>query len=106
MTVAMSTALVRGTQEQGESFGEKLKKFFVRPKPTLKHRKRNPRFRSEVIQRESFGSGRSSSARMVGKGVGVDVDPAAVAALAEEALAGGGCPRFCQTCSDSAARPS
>src|SRR5207237_8493361 len=40
MTVAMSTALVRGTQEQGESFGEKLKNFFVRPKPTPKHRKR------------------------------------------------------------------
>src|SRR5260370_23755654 len=40
MTVAMSTALVRGTKELGESFGEKLKKFFVRPKPTPKHRKR------------------------------------------------------------------
>src|SRR5207237_8721687 len=40
MTVAMSTALVRGTQEQGESFAEKLKNFFVPPKPTPKHRKR------------------------------------------------------------------
>src|SRR5207244_11563088 len=40
MTVAMSTALVRGTQEQGESFGDKLKNFFVRPKPTPKHRKK------------------------------------------------------------------
>ncbi|MDP9185741.1 MAG: NlpC/P60 family protein [Verrucomicrobiota bacterium] len=40
MTVAMSTALARGTQEQEESFGSKLKKLFIRQTPTPKHRKR------------------------------------------------------------------
>ena len=36
----MSTAVVRGTQEQEESFGDKLKKLFVRPTATPKHRKK------------------------------------------------------------------
>jgi peptidoglycan DL-endopeptidase CwlO len=40
MTVAMSIAVARGTQEQDESFGDKLKKLFVRPTPTPKHRKK------------------------------------------------------------------
>jgi cell wall-associated NlpC family hydrolase len=40
MTIAMSTAVVRGTQEQEESFGDKLKKLFIRPTPTPKPRKK------------------------------------------------------------------
>lgn len=40
MTIATSTALVRGTQEQEESFGDKFKKLFVRPTATPKHRKK------------------------------------------------------------------
>jgi peptidoglycan DL-endopeptidase CwlO len=40
MTVAMTTAVVRGTQEQEESFGDKFKKLFVRPTATPKHRKK------------------------------------------------------------------
>jgi cell wall-associated NlpC family hydrolase len=40
ITIAMSTAVARGTQEQEESFGDKLKKLFVRPTPTPKHRKK------------------------------------------------------------------
>jgi peptidoglycan DL-endopeptidase CwlO len=40
VTIAMSTAVARGTQEQEESFGDKLKKLFVRPTPTPKHRKK------------------------------------------------------------------
>ena len=40
MTIAMSIAVTRGTQEQEESFGDKLKKLFVRPTATPKHRKK------------------------------------------------------------------
>jgi cell wall-associated NlpC family hydrolase len=40
ITIAMSAAVARGTQEQEESFGDKLKKLFVRPTPTPKHRKK------------------------------------------------------------------
>jgi cell wall-associated NlpC family hydrolase len=40
MTIAISTVVVRGTEEQGETFGDKFKKLFVRPTPTPKPRKK------------------------------------------------------------------
>ena len=40
MTIAISTVVVRGTEEQEETFGDKLKKLFVRPTPTPKPRKK------------------------------------------------------------------
>jgi peptidoglycan DL-endopeptidase CwlO len=40
MTIAISTVVVRGTQEREETFGDKLRKIFVRPAPTPKHRKK------------------------------------------------------------------
>src|SRR5205823_5578366 len=40
MTIAISTVVVRGTEEQEETFGDKIKKLFVRPAPTPKHRKK------------------------------------------------------------------
>ena len=40
MAIAMSTVVVRGTEEQEETFGDKLRKLFVRPAPTPKHRKK------------------------------------------------------------------
>jgi peptidoglycan DL-endopeptidase CwlO len=40
MTIAMGTAVVRGTEEQEETFGDKFKKLFVRPTPTPKPRKK------------------------------------------------------------------
>jgi cell wall-associated NlpC family hydrolase len=40
MTIAISTVVVRATEEQEETFGDKLKKLFVRPTPTPKPRKK------------------------------------------------------------------
>jgi peptidoglycan DL-endopeptidase CwlO len=40
MTIAISTVVVRGTEEQEETFGDKIKKLFVRPTPTPKPRKK------------------------------------------------------------------
>jgi cell wall-associated NlpC family hydrolase len=40
LTIAMGGGVVRGTEEQQETFGDKLKKLFVRPTPTPKPRKK------------------------------------------------------------------
>jgi cell wall-associated NlpC family hydrolase len=40
MTIAISTGVVRATEEQEETFGDKFKKLFVRPTPTPQHRKK------------------------------------------------------------------
>src|SRR6266513_1118830 len=40
MALAVSAAVTRATEEQEETFGDKLKKLFVRPTPTPKPRKK------------------------------------------------------------------
>src|SRR5712664_1557288 len=56
MTIAMSTALARGTQEQDESFGDKLKKLFVRPTAAPKHRKKRKTSLTPTISPSPFAS--------------------------------------------------
>ncbi|PYK85045.1 MAG: hypothetical protein DME41_00440 [Verrucomicrobia bacterium] len=52
MTIAISTGVVRGTEEQDESFGQKLKRLFVRPTPTRPFL--SPRYRVLKVTRQTL----------------------------------------------------
>src|SRR5438477_10691077 len=60
VTIAISAGVVRGTEEQEETFGDKFKKLFVRPRrdrvaekslptPTTKHRKKKKTSRARTV---------------------------------------------------------